>query len=658
MTGQMNLEEQYNAAQDKMNKLQAQYDEMYAKWQSMPKGTEKNTLAINLFGTNGDFGQNVSSQLRLAKTAFAQVKKEWDEYQAVIDKYSGDLGVGKKTSGTTTPTTTSTTTSTVSSVGTPKEAPKNKFQAEDDWREREDALNRIAYAKGEKDYEAYQKRMLEIEIEYNDRKLKHNDLVGNERVTIEASYQEALMKQQQNYLQLTEEQENERHQDALMREKQRYADGEITKEVYETTIEQMELEHLRNLRDIQEQGSEAWAKADKKYNDAVLNDQIARQQKQLTTEKNMISELEKMRQEYFDGKVSHPDYEGHAAASHNLDLLRNEMLAQAKTNQEKLQIEKAYQEARYLLARKYNVKASDAEVNAFRMAIDKSVDWLNSDGGQAMQGAMSVMVNSMGEIFSGLSDIIQAETEIQTAAIEHQYDNSISAAEGNRYETARLEKEKEAEIAKVKNEANKKMFAMQVTQAIAQGAMSAISAYSSAAAIPMIGWIMAPIAAGMSLAATAIQIAAIKKQQQASEATGYADGGYTRKGGKYEPAGIVHAGEWVASQELLANPAAAATIGMLDHAQKTNTIGQLDAGMVSQTITAPMRLAMPEPAPTVAPKSTASDKQSGRGSDALDRLADRLERPFVTVATIGGDRGINHEQERYNQLLRNKSPKR
>ncbi len=39
----------------------------------------------------------------------------------------------------------------------------NKFQKEDDWREREQALNRIAYAKGTADYEQYNARMLEIE---------------------------------------------------------------------------------------------------------------------------------------------------------------------------------------------------------------------------------------------------------------------------------------------------------------------------------------------------------------------------------------------------------------------------------------------------------------------------------------------------------------
>jgi len=37
---------------------------------------------------------------------------------------------------------------------------------------------------------------------------------------------------------------------------------------------------------------------------------------------------------------------------------------------------------------------------------------------------------------------------------------------------------------------------------------------------------------------------------------GFASGGYTGKGGKYEPAGIVHKGEWVANRELLKNKSA------------------------------------------------------------------------------------------------------
>ena len=56
-------------------------------------------------------------------------------------------------------------------------------------------------------------------------------------------------------------------------------------------------------------------------------------------------------------------------------------------------------------------------------------------------------------------------------------------------------------------------------------ATAALNAYSSAAAIPVVGYTIAPIAAAMAVAACVMQVAAIKKQQQASQAQGYAERG-------------------------------------------------------------------------------------------------------------------------------------
>ena len=115
-----------------------------------------------------------------------------------------------------------------------------------------------------------------------------------------------------------------------------------------------------------------------------------------------------------------------------------------------------------------------------------------------------------------------------------------------------------------------------------QTATAALNAYSSAAAIPVVGYIIAPIAAAMAVAAGAMQVAAIKKQQ-ASQAQGYGEGGFTRKGRADEVAGVVHAGEWVASQKLVASPVARPLIEALDYAQRTNTIGSLRSADVSRS---------------------------------------------------------------------------
>ena len=347
------------------------------------------------------------------------------------------------------------------------------------------------------------------------------------------------------------------------------------------------------------------------------------------------------------------------------EVYNREILAAANNAKEKLRIEKAYQKARIALMEQYNIEGAETNKNFFVQWNEDVMDFLESDFGQAVQGSLDTLVSGMSSVFQQLTTIVQAELEIQTAGIEKKYDREISLAEGNNYKVKRLEKQKEKEIAKAKNEANKKMFAMQVIQAVAQTATNAINAYGSAAAIPVVGFVMAPIAAAMAVAAGMLQIAAIKKQQQASEAQGYASGGFTGSGGKYEVAGVVHKGEWVASQEMVSNPATRPIIEALDQAQRTNTIGQLSADDVSRTITAPRVLADNAINSRNVPQQViVQNDNSGQTSEALSEYAltmrllkDRLDEPFLTVNSVTGETGMKQAQDEYDKLIRNKTPK-
>lgn len=252
------------------------------------------------------------------------------------------------------------------------------------------------------------------------------------------------------------------------------------------------------------------------------------------------------------------------------------------------------------------------------------------------------------------TEFAKAESQIQLAAIEKRYDREIELAQGNSYKVAKLEKKKEAETAKVKNEASKKQYAMQVVQAIAQSLVAGLNAYSSTLAIPIVGPALAPAAMAIALAMGATQVALLKKQQQAAEAQGYSKGGFTKPGAVDEPAGIVHAGEWVASQKLLANPVARPMIEALDRAQRTNTIGSLKPEDVSRSIRANDSLAR-----------IAEDDNQGalmvaafvQNSQAVGALVERLNEPFVTVNTVTGDHGIKQAQDEYSRLMDNVTPK-
>ena len=513
------------------------------------------------------------------------------------------------------------------------------LKAIEDWKNKLLAVNKLAYMQGEIDFQTYTDRNIQAELGYWEDRVELAEFGSTE-------YYEALAKKAELEKKLVVDTgnasiqaEQERYQEEQRILQQRYADGELSHRAYSLAMEKAELTHLKNMVELYEEGSNERIAAQDKYQKASL-----KYQKQHAKEAEKIQE--RLKRAYFSKHSGVTDQASYETDKLNLDALYSELSAQATTNQQKLALDRAYREARYQLAKQYNDKEGAAAIDSLRSASDSLVEWLNSEGYQAFSQSFSTIVSGMCDIFSSLTDLIDAETELQTAQIEKKYERELAAAGGNKRKVSQIEAEKEKEIAAVKNEAEKKKYSMQVASAVAQTAIAAINAFSSAAAIPVIGIIMAPIAAAMAIAAGAIQIATLKKQRDAALAQGYATGGYTRPGGKYEPAGIVHAGEWVASQELLANPTAAATIAALDEAQRTNTIGSLQKPSFSNN--------SPIVQQQSANRSATISQSSSRESAVLEKLNKRLDEPFVTVNTVTGDRGILRAQKKYDQLMKNK----
>ena len=539
-----------------------------------------------------------------------------------------------------------------------KKKQTDRKNSPDDWKAKEEALNRIAYAKGEKDYEQYTARMDEINVQYWKKKMERSDVSAKDLLEAQAQYQEAMKKQEENATSASREREDKAYNAQLAELKQRYIDGLSDTKTYENAVELLELEHLRKVVQLYKKGTKERLAAEKEYQNKVF----ANQQKIIQQQQQVKQQL---KEEYFGANADErlTKYDSDMAALEQ--VYHAEVKAAGDNAAEKLRIEEAFEKAKVALRKKYAIDSIGVTKNGMEKANDKLAKWLESDAGQAVTQSFSTVMSGMGEIFSGVSSLVQAELEKETAAINTRYDAEISAAEGNNYKVAKLEKEKQAALAKAKNEANKKQFAMQVIQAVAQTAQNALSAYGSAAAIPIVGYIMAPIAAAMAVAAGAIQIAAIKKQQQSSEAKGYAQGGFTPQGRVNEEVGVVHAGEWVASQKLLASPVARPLINALDYAQRTNTIGSLRADDVSRAIS-PNAVSTQQVQPIVvqAPTDNVASAALAQSAAVLSRyektmsqLSKRLNEPFVTVNTVTGDKGIKQAQDEYDRLMRNKSPK-
>lgn len=547
------------------------------------------------------------------------------------------------------------------SPGSGQRSNEDRFAREKAWREKEEAEARIAYAKGETTYSEHTSKMAAIAVDYYQKLLDRKDLSASERLKIEADYWEAVNKKTVSANKELLDQEDSNYQDLLDRLRENHAERlnqeDLTAaqlrheaEYYDQVTELAELNHLQNIRDLYEKGSAEWVAADRQLQEK----QLAARERKLKKMEELEKTYSSMKDQFFGDNPDEREAKYNKAFAALQVVYNRELAAAGDYADEKLRIEEAFLQAQNALRRQYGLISEEDTRNSMQRAIDSSAEWLQGEGGQALIGALSTLTSGMSSVFSGLSSLIQAELEIQTAELEKHYEREVELAQGNTYKVAKLEKKKEADIAKLKNEANKKMFAMQVIQAVAQTAQNALSAYGSAAAIPVVGYILAPIAAAMAVAAGSIQIAAIKKQQQAAETKGYSEGGFTKPGGVNEPAGIVHAGEWVASQKLLSNPVARPMIEALDYAQRTNTIGSLRSDDVSRSITANNSLVR------IAEGNDSSVLMVAaavRLSQTVDSLTGRLNEPFVTVNTVTGDKGIKQAQDEYTRLMNNITPK-
>ena len=265
----------------------------------------------------------------------------------------------------------------------------------------------------------------------------------------------------------------------------------------------------------------------------------------------------------------------------------------------------------------------------------------------------AVVYNGINGILSASSSYAQACSDLEQAKISKNYEKQIAAAGNNSKKKKKLEEKRDKELAAAKSKANKKAMKIEIAQAIASTAMSAINAYASAAAIPTIGWTLAPIAAGMATAAGMIQLAAIKKQHQA-EAAGYYEGGYTGGTRYRKQAGIVHEGEFVANHNAVNNTSIRPALDLIDKAQRSNTVGSLTAEDISRALGAGGNASVVAPVVNVSNDNTEVRQSLDGVNSAVSRLNQTLEDGIDVELPIAGRRGIYRRLKDYQKILDNK----
>jgi hypothetical protein len=167
-------------------------------------------------------------------------------------------------------------------------------------------------------------------------------------------------------------------------------------------------------------------------------------------------------------------------------------------------------------------------------------------------------------------------------------------------------------------------FAIQKGYAAAQVALNAPETYSNVyktvSAIPYVGPYIAPVMAGAAVALQLAQAATIGSTS--FNPTGYADGGFTGYGGKYDVAGVVHRGEGVLTQEEIAAIGGPAGFYALREAIKN---GYADGGMVL------------DPPKVFTPQTSKMDAYSGQTQQSPQVNQQHLQINNILDPSIVGD---------------------
>lgn len=264
----------------------------------------------------------------------------------------------------------------------------------------------------------------------------------------------------------------------------------------------------------------------------------------------------------------------------------------------------------------------------------------------------SAAYNGINNILSSASAYAQACSDLEQAKISKNYEKQIAAAGNNSKKKKKLEEKRDKELAAAKSKANKKSMKIEIAQAIASTAMAALNAYSSAASIPVTGWVMAPIAAGMATAAGMLQIATIKKQHQA-EAAGYYEGGYTGGNRYRKEAGVVHEGEFVANHNAVNNSSIRPALDLIDRAQRSNTVGSLTADDITRSL-GQGGSSVVAPVVNVNNDNTEVRQSLDGVNAAVSRLTQTLDDGIEVEVPISGRRGLHRRLQDYQRILNNK----
>ena len=194
------------------------------------------------------------------------------------------------------------------------------------------------------------------------------------------------------------------------------------------------------------------------------------------------------------------------------------------------------------------------------------------------------------QFLDAASEMVGSIRDAEMANLDAQMEKELAAAGNNAEERERIEAEYEAKKLDTQKKYADIDMAINIAKTIAAGALAAIQSFAQLG--PIAGGVMA----GVIAVTTAAQVATIVAQRNAiknssvsssssgssgssgqtytREVTGYSEGGYTGQGGRLEPAGIVHRGEYVVAAPELRDPEVAREVARIERKRQARLSGR------------------------------------------------------------------------------------
>ena len=517
--------------------------------------------------------------------------------------------------------------------------------------EAEKVQRQLEYQSGIIDKREYEDNLVAIEDESLKKQQSLYKKGSEEWNKLEIKRQENEVKTIQQFNDWSIQDIDRQEQEELARKKGYFADGIIDEKQYQQATLDVKRDFLkRRAAYLHSVGSEEEAiKYDKQVRDIDQEDQINKRKEFLTKWNDLQKQIAP---EMTDAKKLQKQYE--KDQQFLKESLDKKLITQEQYNTSSKQLQDKYNKDLKDITDKIAEKLgmpTDQLSSSFITLINQ-IQTMNAalkngeTGWQTYAGTAIAALGMISSIASSASQLFTAEQSSEEAAVNEKYDKEIQAAGTSTARGKELENKKQKELTEIKNKYSKKAAAMQIAQAISDTAANAIKAYGAMAEIPIVGPALGIAAAAMATASGMIQIAIIKKQQQA-QSSGYYSGGYTGGSNYHQEAGVVHEGEFVANHQALQNPTLTPMFQMLDYAQRNNTVGSLSTADVSRAILAPQTTAV---STIQMASNTKQVSKNEEGTAAIERLNENIEKGINAVVVIDGPDGFDRQYSKYKKL--------